>query len=66
MSRITYDNAQKELKEILELIESQSIGIEELNKKLKRASELIAFCKKKLRDTETAVSTIVNTLESDG
>lgn len=65
MSRITYDNAQKELQEILALIESQSIGIEELNKKLKRANELITFCKKKLRDTEKSIESVIDALETE-
>lgn len=65
MSRLNYEKAQKELDEILVSLESQSIGIEELNKKLKRAAELIKFCRQKLRETESSVDEIMNELRAE-
>ena len=65
MSKLTYEKAQKELDEILTLLESQTIGIDELNKKLKRAAELIKFCREKLRETEDSVTKIVNEIRAE-
>lgn len=65
MSRLTYEKAQNELDEILGLFESQTIGIDELNKKLKRAAELIKFCREKLRETEESVNQIVDEIRAE-
>lgn len=65
MSRLTYEKAQKELDEILGLFESQTIGIDELNKKLKRAAELIKFCRERLRETEESVNQIVDEIRAE-
>jgi len=55
MSRITYQKAQNELNNILKKLENGEVEIDELNKVLKRASELIKLCRAKLRDTEEAI-----------
>lgn len=55
MSRLTYKKAQEELSGILEKFERNEVEIDELSKTLKRASELIKFCRNKLRETEEAV-----------
>ena len=65
MSKTSYDKAYKELLEILDLIESQNVGIDDLNKKLKRAADLILFCKKRLRDTEDTINSLSESLEND-
>lgn len=56
MSRLTYKKAQDELSGILEKFERNEVEIDDLNKTLKRASELIKFCRNKLRETEEAVN----------
>lgn len=56
MSRLTYKKAQDELSGILEKFERNEVEIDDLGKTLKRASELIKFCRNKLRDTEEAVN----------
>lgn len=56
---ISYTDALNELNEISRAIENESIPIDELATKVKRASELIAICKTKLRATEDEVRKII-------
>jgi exodeoxyribonuclease VII small subunit len=56
---ITYSDALNELNEIAREIENESIAVDELTKKLKRASELISLCRAKLRMTEEEVKKII-------
>lgn len=63
MENLTYDTAFKELQEISEEIESESVSIDVLAIKVKRASELILFCQSKLRDTESEVNNIIKQLD---
>ena len=56
---ISYTDALNELNEIAREIENESIAVDELTKKLKRASELIALCRAKLRLTEEEVKKII-------
>ena len=56
---ITYTDALNELNEISRAIENESISIDELAAKVKRASELITLCKTKLRATEDEVKKII-------
>lgn len=55
MEEITYTKAYQELQEIVENIENSEINIDELEHKIKRASELLKICKDKLQKTETSV-----------
>lgn len=54
-----YSQALDELNEIARSIEDESIPVDELAAKLKRASELISFCRSRLRMTEEEVSKII-------
>lgn len=56
---ITYTDALTELNEISHAIDNESIPLDELAKKVKRASELIAICRAKLRSTEDEVKKII-------
>lgn len=56
---ISYTDALNELNEIAREIENESIAVDELSIKLKRASELIALCRAKLRLTEEEVKKII-------
>lgn len=56
---ISYSDALNELNEIAREIENESIAVDELTKKLKRASELITLCRAKLRLTEEEVKKII-------
>jgi exodeoxyribonuclease VII small subunit len=61
---LTYELAYKELEEITKAIESESVSVDVLAKKVKRASDLITFCQKMLRSTETEVNTIIKEIEN--
>lgn len=62
----TYSDAFAELQQIVADIEDGEISVDELSEKVKRASELIAVCKKKLTSTEEDVNQILKELEAEG
>jgi exodeoxyribonuclease VII small subunit len=61
--KLTYEKAYDELQEIISDIESGEISVDLLSEKVKRAAELIAFCKAKLTSTETDVQKILDNLK---
>ena len=65
MEENSYDSAYNELQTILEKISADSISIDELSAQIKRAAELIDFCKKKLRSIEQEVETHLNPAEEN-
>ncbi len=62
---ITYAEAIVELETIVSEIENASIGVDELSEKVKRAAELIKFCRSKLTATEKDVSAVLKSLEDE-
>jgi len=60
---LTYEEAYKELESIISDIEEGEIGVDVLSEKVKRAAELIAFCKQKLATTESDVQKILDDLK---
>lgn len=60
---LTYEEAYRELAEIAEDIQNESVSVDILAQKVKRASELITFCQGKLRSTETEVNKIIAQME---
>ncbi|MGB0432121.1 MAG: exodeoxyribonuclease VII small subunit [Bacteroidia bacterium] len=65
MSKITYERAHNELLEIIDEIEQNKVGVDVLNKKLKRAADLIKHCKAKLREVEKNAEMLMNDLDED-
>ncbi len=63
MNKLSYTEAFEELQEIVQEIETGEISVDELSVKVKRASELIQICKKKLSSTEEDVNEILKKLE---
>ncbi len=61
---LTYDKAYTELKSIAQEIDSESITVDVLAERVKRAADLIKFCQDKLRATETEVDNIIKQMES--
>ncbi len=53
-----YEQALEELKSIIQELQNGQTNIDELEKKSQRASELIRFCKEKLRNTEESLKEI--------
>ena len=60
--KMTYESAYAELTDIAADIENETISVDELAAKVKRAAELISFCQEKLKSTETEVSKIIDGL----
>lgn len=56
---LTYEAAFEELVAISKEIESERVSIDLLARKVKRASELIAFCQERLRSAESEVGKII-------
>ncbi len=61
---IKYSDAIKELETILHELEMNETDVDELSEKVKRASWLITFCKKRLTETENDVKAILDGLDS--
>jgi exodeoxyribonuclease VII small subunit len=58
-----YTDAFEELQEIVQEIQDGEISVDDLAIKVKRAAELIKFCKQKLTTTEEDVNQILKELE---
>ena len=63
--KINYEEAFNELQQIVEDIENGEISVDTLSEKVKRAAQLIKFCKNKLITTEEDVNKILKELEND-
>jgi exodeoxyribonuclease VII small subunit len=57
--KITYKEAVEEIEKIMAKLENEEIDIDELSKNVKRAGELITFCKQQLRNTEEEIEHIL-------
>ncbi len=62
---INYTQAITELEAIVSEIENASIGVDELSEKVKRAAELIKYCRGRLTATEKEVNSILGNLGND-
>ncbi|HEY6899050.1 MAG TPA: exodeoxyribonuclease VII small subunit [Puia sp.] len=63
---LTYEEAYKELAAIAREIETESISVDVLAQKVKRASELITYCQTRLRTTEAEVNKIISQMDQQG
>ena len=61
--KLSFNQAVAELESILKHIESGDIDLDDLTGKVKRASELIDLCNKKLKNTEEELEKIVRDIE---
>lgn len=61
--KMTYNEAIAELEHIVLEIEEGSVTVDELSEKVRRAAELLRFCKEKLSGTEDSVKQILEDLE---
>jgi exodeoxyribonuclease VII small subunit len=61
---LTYEEAYEELLQIASEIEEESVSVDVLATKVKRASELISFCQNKLKATEKDVLNIIQKMEN--
>lgn len=58
-----YSDAVKEIESIVEEIESETVDVDVLTEKVKRATYLIKLCKEKLRETDKEVKNILKEFE---
>lgn len=59
----TYSESIKELESILEKIEQGDLDVDVLTSEIKRASELIKFCKDKLYKTDEEIKKILSKID---
>jgi exodeoxyribonuclease VII small subunit len=55
----------KELEKIVKEIESEEVDVDILAEKIKRASQMLAFCKGKLRTAEDEVKKVLTEMETE-
>jgi len=55
MKNITYEAALQELQSIVDALQENTLSIDDLSAQLKRAAELIAYCREKLRATDQEI-----------
>lgn len=60
---VTYVEAFNELQAIVAQMEEGNISVDELSEKVKRATALIAVCRRKLTTTEEEVGNILEELD---
>ena len=63
LKKMSYSQAKKELEEIVTSIESGKLDIDALTNSVKRASELISLCKRKLTKTDKELQKILEEIE---
>ena len=63
MKELSYQEAIEELEQIVSAMETGDIPVDELAKKVKRASELIKVCKTVLYETTEEVNKVLKEME---
>ena len=62
-NELTYSKAATELEAIVKEIEEENIAVDALSEKVKRAAQLIQFCRSKLKGTEDEVEKVLTDME---
>ncbi len=62
-NKLTYSKAAEELEAIVKEIEEENIAVDTLSEKVKRAAQLIRFCRSKLKGSEEEVEKVLTDLE---
>lgn len=60
---ITYKEAMAQLEQIVYKIENEEPDVDELSAMVKKASELMQFCRKKLKSTEEEINQTLEKLK---
>jgi exodeoxyribonuclease VII small subunit len=63
--KTSYREAYSELESILEKLENNELDVDQLTEQVKRASELIKFCRGKLFETESEIEKIMDEMDSE-
>ena len=61
----TYEEAFNELQEIVQEIENGDVNVDQLGEKVRRAGELMRFCREKLFKTEKDVQQVLKEFGDD-
>lgn len=62
MDEITYEEAARELEEILSELKEDKVPVDLLATKVERAAKLAAYCSERLRTTENQIQQIIDKL----
>ncbi len=60
--QMTYTQAAERLDEIVRQIEAGTLALDELSAKVKEATELVKFCKKRLLETDESIEKLLENL----
>lgn len=60
---VTYKEAMAQLEQIVHKIENEEPDVDELSAMVKKASELMQFCRKKLKSTEEEINQTLEKLK---
>jgi exodeoxyribonuclease VII small subunit len=58
MKAKTFDTAYTELQKIVEQLQSEDVSIDKLSTQIKKATDLVKFCKSKLRNVEDEIASV--------
>ncbi len=61
----TYKEALEEIESIVEEIENETVDVDVLTEKVKRATFLIKFCKEKLKRTDDEIKKVLKEFEKE-
>lgn len=62
---LKYSQALGDLEEIVESLQEENVDVDELALKVKRATELIKICRKKIQKTELEIKNILKKFEEE-
>lgn len=63
--KFSYEKAVAEIEAIIEDIENEDLSVDDLSDKVKKVSQLLKNCKKKLVDTKGEVDQLLNEMEKE-
>ena len=64
-SKLNYREAFSELSEVLSQMQGEDVDVDELTAKVQRATELITFCRDKIKSTELEIKKIIKDFEQE-
>ncbi len=60
-TKLTYETALQELQSIVAQLQEEAVSMDDLSEKVSRATELLNFCRERLRQTEEQVEGLFRT-----
>ncbi len=64
--QLSYNSAATELESILAELESSAVDVDQLSTRLRRATELVQFCRSRLSVVESDVNEVLDDLSVNG